>query len=1259
MRAEAESWLQRGFIAMAGVVFALAVSATPSSAVEHPFLEQLGSAKRQDLVHPRALAVDRTTGDVLVLAGNPPTISRYAVDGTPSEFAALGTNQIDGKGGGACPAVPSDCDQTPENGFPGFGGDPKELQIAVAPPSAAGGTAGDIYVTQGRDDLIDIFSSEGEYLGQLTGFKAGPAAEGPEVKPLTEPCGVATGPGGEVYVGDFGAPDLIHKYVPTTNPPTNADNVANFASLLGTSSPCTVAAGAGLTAGSIFANRFNGELFKLDASSGTLAYKLGNGHTTVSVDPSSGHVYAPAGEEVREYDASGASPAPPVHTITSCSGVQGVAVDGGSGRVYVTRKDFPQISVYGPAIPTPPTIGEACSPDTAWTAGATVSEATLKALVNPNGLATEYQIEYGPSEAYGALSPPLSAGSGEAAKTVTYSLGGLDPATTYHWRVVASNEKGSRAGPDRTLTTLAAPEALPPCPNDPLRLGAAAFLADCRAYEMVSPLDKAGSDVKPRVLTTLAGTPVGRNQSDLEGRRFTYTTGRAFGDAVSQPLAVQYMASRGGGGWSSHGISPPREWLRGGVAAGGNNEFKVFAADLCTAWVVTDDTTASPLAPGAEEGAQNLYRRSNCDAEGYDSLDASPNEQQVLGLSADGMQTLFSSGGLLRLAGGGEATPVCLLPQKIPPASCSAGTAGSDEYQNSVSHAIAEDGRRVFWSTGSITGPIYMRENPSEPQSELEHGAATGRGGIATGSSEVSGLSTESGEFEPGQTITARAGIPFGTTVLACTPGCGTEAEALTLSAAATQNRTNFSINAYSECGEPYKACTLPVSESVDTGEFAPESTTREARFWAAAADGAEALFSFDPDREGSSFGPEGPVLYEYDAETRTPHPIAPDFLGLLGASEDLSRIYLVSEDATLDETAKGEGAQAGKPNLYLYRAGGGGSFGFIATLAGDDARGAADHKDPSPISVNPSGHSARVSPDGRSAAFTSAAPLSGYDNTDAVSGEADREVFHYDAGTDTLRCASCNPSGGRPEGRHVTGFGRDYHAAAQIPPFEHQLYASRALSENGNRLFFESFDPLVLRDNNKAEDVYEWEATGEGTCTASSPRYSPPNGGCLSLISSGENGQDSEFLDATPDGSDVFFTTGASLVGTDPGLIDIYDARVEGGFPEPPPPPAPCEGEACQSPPPAPSFSRPPSSTFEGPGDLPGPSRCTAPAKRAKRLAHRAARLRAGARAASRHGQAPRARRVARRAQRLTRRAHGLSRKAKRCRRRERRQAR
>jgi hypothetical protein len=158
--------------------------------------------------------------------------------------------------------------------------------------------------------------------------------------------------------------------------------------------------------------------------------------------------------------------------------------------------------------------------------------------------------------------------------------------------------------------------------------------------------------------------------------------------------------------------------------------------------------------------------------------------------------------------------------------------------------------------------------------------------------------------------------------------------------------------------------------------------------------------------------------------------------------------------------------------------------------------------------------------------------------------------------------------------------------AAAQLPVAESQLQSPRVLSEDGARLFFESFDPLSARDTNRQQDVYEWEATGASNCAASSPGYNPAFEGCVNLISSGDSNSASEIVDSSADGRDVFFKTDSSLLPQDPGLVDIYDAREGGGFPPPSPPPPACQGEGCQPAGQPPADASPSSETYEGPGN-------------------------------------------------------------------------
>jgi len=204
------------------------------------------------------------------------------------------------------------------------------------------------------------------------------------------------------------------------------------------------------------------------------------------------------------------------------------------------------------------------------------------------------------------------------------------------------------------------------------------------------------------------------------------------------------------------------------------------------------------------------------------------------------------------------------------------------------------------------------------------------------------------------------------------------------------------------------------------------------------------------------------------------------------------------------------------------------------------------------PSDYPPASATARVSLDGRRLAFLSKAELTEFDNIDANTKQPDTELYVYNAapasGEPSLVCASCNPSGERPEG------------SASIPGVlvngSTAAYRPRVLSADGSRLFFESDDGIADKDTNSQTDVYEWEANGGGGCLSVF--------GCVAPISSVVKGGGT-FVDASADGSDVFFLTGDSLVSTDPGSIDLYDARVNGGFPAPVEP-ITCVGDGCQS---------------------------------------------------------------------------------------------
>jgi hypothetical protein len=278
-----------------------------------------------------------------------------------------------------------------------------------------------------------------------------------------------------------------------------------------------------------------------------------------------------------------------------------------------------------------------------------------------------------------------------------------------------------------------------------------------------------------------------------------------------------------------------------------------------------------------------------------------------------------------------------------------------------------------------------------------------------------------------------------------------------------------------------------------------------------------EAEFQFASTSGDVAFFLRAGHLFRYTVVGRTVSDLVPSggVQGVLGASADGARVYYQSS-----------------AGLFFWEA------GTTTEIAADNTAVATDYP--------PATGSARVSSDGKHLAFLSASDLSGYD-----AGGFD-QLYLYGppvaGGASAMICVSCNPTGETASG------GASISGA--VANGSTRAYKPRALSADGQRVFFESPESLAIQDTNKQPDVYEWEGVGEGTC-ATAP-------GCVQLISDGRSSGPSTFIDASADGSDVFFLTGESLVPTDPGSIDVYDAREGGGFGVPQSP-IPCVADACQ----------------------------------------------------------------------------------------------
>jgi hypothetical protein len=367
---------------------------------------------------------------------------------------------------------------------------------------------------------------------------------------------------------------------------------------------------------------------------------------------------------------------------------------------------------------------------------------------------------------------------------------------------------------------------------------------------------------------------------------------------------------------------------------------------------------------------------------------------------------------------------------------------------------------------------------------------------------------------------------------------------------------------------------------------------------------------------DGETLPSPGNDLYRFDSDGNgggslsdlTPDPTTEngaEVQGVVAISKDGTRVYFTA-NADLDGSGEGKAGNCVSPlrlaegqcNLYLWSQGEG--VKLIARLNADGNSLLSDAINWAPTTTGVSSGSAFQktafsSDDGKTLLFRSQEQLSGFSNKGVP------ELYRYREGQ-PIACVSCNPTG-----ESSSSFTLGSLKPSALRAAEPASLASRNLSADGNRAFFETADALVSSDTNGLDgcppvgatlqafaacrDVYEWEAPGSGSCTESPPSYSPANGGCLYLISTGKDDYPSFFADASTNGNDVFFFTRQGLVGQDKDeLLDVYDAKVGGGIAAQNSLPAvTCEStEACHGPVPAPpSEGSPTSQAFVGPGNV------------------------------------------------------------------------
>ena len=266
------------------------------------------------------------------------------------------------------------------------------------------------------------------------------------------------------------------------------------------------------------------------------------------------------------------------------------------------------------------------------------TSATVQATINPKGSVTSYRFEYGTSNSYGATAPQTEGeiAAGTQGEDVSVHIQSLDPATTYHYRVVATGPGGSANGSDLTFTTQAT--------------GGELVLPDNRQWELVSPPNKHGALIEP------GREEGGAIQAASAGSAIAYyasapVTGEEVGSRSPEPS--QILSQRGANGWTTKDLAPPNNEANQ-VAVGFGTDYRAFSSDLslglleplqnlplsseATEWTPylredeTEDyrplvTTASNVLPGGTKFGRYGSRYGNAQIRSGQSRSASPGDQ--------------------------------------------------------------------------------------------------------------------------------------------------------------------------------------------------------------------------------------------------------------------------------------------------------------------------------------------------------------------------------------------------------------------------------------------------------------------------------------------------------------------------------------------------------------------------------------------------------------------------------------------------------
>lgn len=1108
---------------------------------------------------PDAVAVDQSSHDVYAVDEENHRVEKFDASGSFILMFGRKVNKTQVEAAGStegeqdvCTAASGDTCQAGEKPEAGQLGFDKPWFVAV--DNSGGASAGDVYVfdeASPSDELVWKFSPEGDVVagwGDHTpgpnGSLSGTGATAPIAGPFGEGTldGIAVDQLGDLWV--YAEKEALGRGV--------MYEFGQEGSFITDWNSQTRTANRGIAVdseGNLYVVNPKLGVTKL-TSAGAVIGDVNDEYQNISglaVDPVTDDLYVDDRERIDRYEhcnpaAGECTPADSfgLGDLTPGHTRTGVAVDPETRIVYAGDPGASRVVAFVPPPAGPPSI------DATSATMPTESTAAIAARVNPGGEDTTCVVQWGTSTSYGSEVPcePADLGAGKSDVAVTAKLSGLQPNVTYHYRIIASNAlspAGGTAGPDHTFG-FPLPFGPGGCPaNEQRRIeDRSTMLPDCRAYEMVTPIFKSGQLVA--VPKNLAG------ESNL-----LFDTLGAPGNPGDNPGAdgSTYLATRTASGWSATPLDPPASLVNTEGLI--QESFLDASVDLRSA--LFEETPAS----SSKQVDHRFYLRRTdgslaevgptvpaaAVASWTPAIEEPSNHLPFLGASPDLSRLVFfqspTSKGFWFWPGDATLANQTLY-----------------EYTRADSASASEP---VLVGVGP--GPREAEDLPSQ------HPVLASQCGTYLG-----GINLPDGQGYDGNAISSPDGSTVFVTVLPASACGGSGPPAV-------------EIFARIEGGGP-GAHTVAISEPSAADCSACVTTSpQDAIYQGAAADGSRVFFLSTQKLFGGANGEAATNLYAYDFNAPAGEKlsfIAPGLVesagragGIAAVAENGSHVYFVSGAVLASNPdPRGNPPQLGADNLYAYDSETA-QTSFVAALASaDSADWSADFGQ---------AHKTETTPDGRFLLFTSAA-----DPTPGSAGGAS-QLYRYDAQTGGLIRISIG-EGGVDDNGNV-----EYDNASIVKGnagFASPRSTGLSISDDGSYVFFTSVAALTrgAQDNlPSGSNVYEYHA------------------GHVYLLSDGSDhrivlgGAATQLIGASPSGRDVYFRTAASLLPQDTdGQTDIYDARIEGGFPVPPAA-VDCaaqdagegavreRGEACQGArAPAPSSTPQGSSTFFGPGNLLAP---------------------------------------------------------------------